>query len=85
MEKISVTVKDMKEFEKSKVPFIKNGGLFVPAEKELAIGTEVKLEVNLTAEKKQLSLSCKVVWVTPQESADKDSNMLLGIQLLAKK
>jgi len=30
-------------------------------------------------------LSGKVVWVTPQESADKDSNMLLGIQLLAKK
>jgi len=51
---------------KAFMPFIKNGGLFIPTEKSFEFGDELFLVLNLPEEKEQVPVSTKVVWLTPK-------------------
>ena len=46
------------------MPFVRNGGLFVPTDAEFAIGDEVLL--LLTYEKERFSINGKVAWINPK-------------------
>lgn len=46
------------------MPFIRNGGLFVPSNTELGLGDEVLL--LLTYEQERYSINGKVVWINPR-------------------
>jgi len=46
------------------MPFIRNGGLFVPTNAELSLGDEVLL--LLTYEQERQSINGKVVWINPR-------------------
>jgi len=50
------------------MPFIKNGGLFIPTNKAYRLGDEVFVLLSLMNEPQQIPLTGKVVWVTPQGS-----------------
>jgi type IV pilus assembly protein PilZ len=46
------------------MPFLENGGLFVPTSGHYALGETVRLQLRLLDEA-PLSLSAQVVWLTP--------------------
>lgn len=53
------------------MPFIKNGGLFIPTDRPYRIGDEVFVLVNLVDESERLPVAGRVIWVTPQGAQGK--------------
>lgn len=47
------------------MPFLKNGGLFIPTNKQYKIGDEVFMLLTLLEERGKLSVAGAVVWSTP--------------------
>jgi len=50
------------------MPFVKNGGLFIPTSKPYRLGDEIFILLSLLNEPEQIPLTGKVVWITPQGS-----------------
>jgi type IV pilus assembly protein PilZ len=48
------------------MPFVKGGGLFVPASKKYALGEEVFLLLTIKDVPDRLPIQGKVIWVTPE-------------------
>jgi len=63
---LSITIKDKSVLYSAYMPFIKNGGLFVPTNRQYTLGDEVFLLLGLMAEPEKIPVAGKVVWITPQ-------------------
>lgn len=48
------------------MPFIKNGGLFIPTTRNFKIGEEVFMLMRLLEDPERLPITAKVVWSTPE-------------------
>jgi len=62
---LSLTIKDKSVLYAAFMPFIKNGGLFIPTNKSYKLGDEVLL-LNLMDEPEKIPVAGKVVWITPK-------------------
>ena len=62
---ISIAIKDKQALYMSYMPFVKNGGLFVPTKKDYNLGDEMFLLVKIMDEIDPVHISGKVVWVSP--------------------
>lgn len=62
---LSLAIKDRGALYNAYMPFVKNGGLFVPTAKRYALGDEVFILLTLMEEKDRLPVAGKVVWITP--------------------
>jgi type IV pilus assembly protein PilZ len=62
---LSFAIKDKSALYASFMPFIKNGGLFIPTTKRYQLGDEIFLLLQLTDETDRIPVAGKVVWVTP--------------------
>ena len=63
---LSLAIKDKAVLYAAYMPFIQNGGLFIPTKKEYEIGDEVFMLLSLMDEPEKLPVAGKVVWVTPK-------------------
>jgi type IV pilus assembly protein PilZ len=63
---LSLSIKDKAVLYAAYMPFIQNGGLFIPTKKEYELGDEVFMLLNLMDEAEKLPVAGKVVWVTPK-------------------
>jgi type IV pilus assembly protein PilZ len=63
---LSLAIKDKAVLYAAYMPFIRNGGLFIPTKKEYELGDEVFMLLNLMDEAEKLPVAGKVVWVTPK-------------------
>jgi type IV pilus assembly protein PilZ len=70
---LTLTIKDKAALYVAYMPFIKNGGLFIPTNKPYHIGDEVFILLNLLDQAERLPVSGKVVWITPQGAQNKRS------------
>jgi type IV pilus assembly protein PilZ len=62
---LTYVIKDLVELNLSYMPFITEGGLFVPTDKFYPLGTKLTVELLLPGHKDSLKIEGKVVWVTP--------------------
>ncbi|GGY27413.1 PilZ domain-containing protein [Paludibacterium paludis] len=62
---LSLALRDRDELYASYMPFVPNGGLFVPTAQTIALGRDVLLEVTLPDGQDRLELPGTVVWITP--------------------
>lgn len=62
---LSLSIKDKSALYSAYMPFIKNGGLFIPTKREYAMGEEVFLLLNLMNEMERLPIAGKIIWKTP--------------------
>ena len=62
---LSLTIKDKSVLYAAYMPFIKNGGLFMPTRKTYKLGDEVFMLLNLMDEQEKIPVAGKVVWITP--------------------
>lgn len=62
---ISIAIKDKQALYMSYMPFVKNGGLFVPTKKDYDLGDEMFLLVKIMEEIEPVHISGKVVWISP--------------------
>ncbi|MDC1436034.1 PilZ domain-containing protein [Gammaproteobacteria bacterium] len=80
---LSISIKELAVLFSSYMPFLINGGIFVPAADQYNINDEVFLLLNLLDAEEQIPVNAKVVWITPiQTQANKLPG--IGLQFLEK-
>ncbi len=62
---LSLTIKDKGALYAAYMPFVKNGGLFIPTNKAYKVGDEVFMLLTLMDEKEKLPVAGRIVWMTP--------------------
>ncbi len=62
---LSLSIKDKSVLYAAYMPFVANGGLFIPTKKEYQLGDEVFMLLSLMDEAEKIPVAGKVVWVTP--------------------
>ena len=72
---LSFVIKDKNALYAAFMPFVKNGGLFIPTSK-LQIGDEIFLLLRLMDESERIPVAGQVVWVTPPGA---EGNRALGV------
>ncbi len=63
---LSLSIKEKSSLYAAYIPFIKNGGLFIPTSKSYHLGDEVFILLNLMDEPERIPVAGKVIWVTPR-------------------
>ena len=76
---LSLTIRDKSALYASYMPFVKNGGLFIPTAKDYKLGDEVFMLLTLTDSKDKLPVAGKVVWITPK-GAQGNKTAGIGVQ-----
>ena len=67
-EVIQYEFKDPLECNLSYMPFISEGGLFIPTMNTYALGDEVDIDLTLPGRNEPLRIEGQVVWITPQNA-----------------
>jgi len=65
---LSLSIKDKSALYAAYMPFIVNGGLFIPTSKQYKLGDEVFMLLTLLDEKDKLPVAGKIIWITPTGS-----------------
>ena len=65
---LSLTIRDKSALYAAYMPFIKNGGLFIPTNKSYNLGDEVFMLLTLMDEQEKMPIAGQVVWITPKGS-----------------
>jgi len=75
---LSLTIKDKNSLYAAYMPFLKEGGLFIPTNKEYGLGDEVFMLITLEEQKDRLPVPGKVVWLSPKGGGGKPAG--IGVQ-----
>ncbi|NOR68655.1 MAG: pilus assembly protein PilZ [Methylomarinum sp.] len=62
---LSLSIKEKKALYAAYMPFVTNGGLFIPTKREYQMGEEVFMLLNLMDETERLPIAGKIIWITP--------------------
>ncbi len=62
---LSLTIKEKKALYAAYMPYVINGGLFIPTKREYEMGEEVFMLLNLMEETERLPIAGKIIWKTP--------------------
>ena len=62
---LSLSIKDKASLYASYMPFISNGGLFIPTDKAYTLGDEVFMLLTLMEDNDRLPVAGKIIWMTP--------------------
>ena len=76
---LTLTIKDKAALYAAYMPYVTNGGLFIPTNREYEMGQEVFLLLNLMEETERLPVVGKIIWKTPARSGSYRSSGI-GVQ-----
>ena len=76
---LSLTIKDRTVLYAAYVPFLRNGGVFIPTNKRFTLGEEVFVLLALMDEAEKIPITGTVVWVTPK-GAQGNRQAGIGVQ-----
>lgn len=65
---LSLSIKDKNALYAAYMPFVINGGLFIPTNRQYEMGQEVFMLLNLMEETERLPIAGKIIWKTPPGS-----------------
>ncbi|MFZ9127064.1 MAG: PilZ domain-containing protein [Steroidobacteraceae bacterium] len=68
---LTLTIKDKSALYLAFMPFVRNGGLFIPTNSNYRLGDEVFMLLNLMGENEKIPVAGKVIWVTPKGAQGK--------------
>lgn len=80
---LTLNIKDKSALYMAYIPFVKNGGLFIPSEKPYRLGDEVFILLTLMDSAERIPVAGKVVWVTPRGAQGKRVQGI-GVQFSAQ-
>jgi len=63
---LSLSIKDKSSLYAAYMPYVKNGGLFIPTNKTYNLGDEVFMLVSLMDDGDRLPVAGKIIWMTPK-------------------
>ncbi|GAB3452878.1 PilZ domain-containing protein [Massilia terrae] len=73
---LSLAIKEKAALYAAYMPFLKNGGIFVPTSKPYKIGDEIYLILTLMDDPTKFPIAGKVAWITP---AGANNNKAQGV------
>lgn len=76
---LSLTIKDKTALYAAYMPFVKNGGLFIPTNKTYHLGDEVFMLLTLMDEVEKIPVAGRIVWITPK-GAQGNRSAGIGVQ-----
>ena len=76
---LSLAIKDKGSLYAAYIPFIKNGGLFIPTNKTYKLDDEVFMLLTLMEDTERLPVAGNVVWITPP-NAQGNRTAGIGVQ-----
>ena len=76
---LTLTIKDKAVLYGAYMPFLKDGGLFIPTNRTYKLGDEVFLLLKLMDDPEKLPVAGKVVWITPP-GAQGNKTAGIGVQ-----
>lgn len=62
---MSLTILDRQTLHASYMPFVRNGGLFIPTDRLFELGDEVFVLLRLMDEPQRYPITGKVIWINP--------------------
>ncbi len=68
---LTLTIKDKSALYLAYMPFVKNGGLFIPTSSNYRLGDEVFMLLNMMGEDEKLPVAGRVIWMTPKGAQGK--------------
>ena len=68
---LSLTIRDKSALYASYMPFVKNGGLFIPTTKSYKLGDEVFMLLSVMGEEEKIPVAGRVIWITPKGAQGK--------------
>ena len=77
---ISLSIKDLMVLYTAYMPFIANGGLFIPTKKAFNMGDVLPLMISLMEDPIKYSVDGKVVWMNPTNSQARPPG--IGVQFM---
>lgn len=78
---LALNIRDKSALYASYMPFIRNGGLFIPTPKTYRLGQEVFMLLSLNDTREKLPVAGRVVWLTPR-GAQGNKSAGIGVQFL---
>ena len=63
---LTLTIKDKSALYLAYMPYVINGGLFIPTNSSYRLGDEVFMLLSLMDDKERLPVAGKIIWITPQ-------------------
>jgi len=63
---LSISIKEKNALYAAYMPYLKEGGLFIPSARQYSIGDEVFMRLTLMDDTERLAVAGKVVWITPR-------------------
>jgi type IV pilus assembly protein PilZ len=76
---LSLTIKDKNALYAAYMPFVKNGGLFIPTSKNYQLGNEVFMLLTLMDEPERMPVAGTIIWITPK-GAEGGRSAGIGVQ-----
>ncbi len=70
---LSLVIKEKAALFSAYMPFLKNGGIFVPTSKNYNLGDEIYLILTLLDDPNKYPIAGKVAWVTPSTAGNNKS------------
>jgi type IV pilus assembly protein PilZ len=63
---LSIAIRSKNELYQAYMPFVKNGGLFIPTNKPYQLGDDVFMLLTFMDDPEKLPVAGRVVWVSPE-------------------
>ncbi len=73
---LALKITDQNMLYQAFMPFLKNGGLFIPTNKIYSLGEEVFIVLNLMTEPDKIPVAGTIAWITPKGA---QANQAAGI------
>lgn len=80
---LTLQIKDRSALYVAYMPFLKNGGLFIPTSRDYRLGDDIFILLTLMENPERLPVAGKVVWVTPKGAQNKRVQGI-GVQFSAQ-
>lgn len=81
---LTLAIRDKADLHSHYMPFICNGGIFIPTDDELQLGDSVGMLIRFVDRGKKLMLTGKVVWMSSRNNNDSAGANGVGLQFSGK-
>ncbi len=68
---LNYPIKDIAMLYASYLPFVRNGGIFIPSNQPKKIGDDVFVAITLPSSSERMPLNGKVVWINHRQSGNR--------------
>lgn len=75
---------DIKALQRAYMPFVLDGGIFIPTQKSFQLGEEIIANITLPDDGAQVTFAGEVIWITPKSAHGAINQAGIGVQFTGK-